>query len=273
MMSAESIKNNDPIQLKQMIIFLKAELVKNEHKLHELESGYHNSVIEDLEQENAQLSKEKNELAEKLRSVRSIKYVSLTDTMKKPKIEQLPLNTQLNDVEQLITEHAEDKDKKYLHLEQQMTSFQQQLTKYTSTFTQMENKLVELIQNSTQQIHNEIESLRAVRKKDSQYEEKEQRLLKKIEEQKDFIQNLNQENKKLKAEKVESVEAVQFNENYSLVMELLFQVEEELKAVVVKSEVYEKSLDAKLAIVQALEIKLEQLTDEIKSIEEMDKNK
>ncbi len=64
--NSENIKNNDPLQLQQMIIFLKAELAKYKYEVKKYQDSYHYSVVENLEQENIQLTNEKNELAEEL---------------------------------------------------------------------------------------------------------------------------------------------------------------------------------------------------------------
>lgn len=54
----EQIKNNDPIQLKQMILFLKAELDKYEQKVQMYENSYPHSMLENLEQQMMSMQQE-----------------------------------------------------------------------------------------------------------------------------------------------------------------------------------------------------------------------
>lgn len=54
----EQIKNNDPIQLKQMILFLKAELDKYEQKVQMYENSFHHSILENLEQQMISMQQE-----------------------------------------------------------------------------------------------------------------------------------------------------------------------------------------------------------------------
>lgn len=266
-MNPESIKNNDSIQLKQMIIFLRAELSKAEQKVQEYETGYLNSIIENLEQENAKLIKENNDLNQKFRQVQKKNFRPFVETMRQSKVEWLPVNKQLYEVEKLIKKSEEAKQKEYANLEQQMSALKQQFTESKSTFEQIENRLISLLQKSMHQVHTEIENLRVINEKQVQFEQKEQRLLKDIEDQKYLIQILEQEIKDLKAEQQKSMETVQSDDQYAFVMELLLHVEEQIKEIEAKSLEYEQNLEAKLAIIQVLEHKLKRLTVEIEEIE------
>ena len=68
-MNSEYIKNKDPLQLQQMIIFLKAELAKYKQEVKKYHDSYHYSLAEKLEQENIQLVNEKNMLSEELHAL------------------------------------------------------------------------------------------------------------------------------------------------------------------------------------------------------------
>ncbi|KOY80350.1 hypothetical protein I6G82_21080 [Lysinibacillus macroides] len=62
-MDSEVIKNNDPIQLQQMIIFLRAELAKYKNEVKRLRDSDYYELILRLERENVHLTKLKKDLS------------------------------------------------------------------------------------------------------------------------------------------------------------------------------------------------------------------
>ena len=61
-MDNESVRNNDPIQLQQMIIFLRAELAKYKNEVERLRDSDYYSLVLRLERENVQLTNREKEL-------------------------------------------------------------------------------------------------------------------------------------------------------------------------------------------------------------------
>lgn len=93
-MSHERIKNNDPTQLKQMIIFLKAELIKYET----MDSI---SEINELQQENNQLLTENEALVKQVAQLQQEeKFEEITEIP----INWRPVNEQLEALANIVTE-------------------------------------------------------------------------------------------------------------------------------------------------------------------------
>lgn len=65
-MDSEVVKNNDPIQLQQMIIFLRAELAKYKNEVKRLRDSDYYELILRLERENVYLTKSKKDLSMEL---------------------------------------------------------------------------------------------------------------------------------------------------------------------------------------------------------------
>lgn len=66
MMDNDIVKNNDPIQLQQMIIFLRAELAKYKNEVKRLRDSDYYALVLRLERENVQLTRHKKELSMEL---------------------------------------------------------------------------------------------------------------------------------------------------------------------------------------------------------------
>lgn len=66
MMDNDIVKNNDPIQLQQMIIFLRAELAKYKNEVKRLRDSDYYSLVLRLERENVQLTRHKKDLSMEL---------------------------------------------------------------------------------------------------------------------------------------------------------------------------------------------------------------
>ncbi|OCX60688.1 hypothetical protein BFM98_02540 [Lysinibacillus sp. AR18-8] len=65
-MDNDIVKNNDPIQLQQMIIFLRAELAKYKNEVKRLRDSDYYSLVLRLERENVQLTRHKKDLSMEL---------------------------------------------------------------------------------------------------------------------------------------------------------------------------------------------------------------
>ncbi|MBU5251199.1 hypothetical protein KQI46_04505 [Lysinibacillus capsici] len=65
-MDNDIVKNNDPIQLQQMIIFLRAELAKYKNEVKRLRDSDYYALVLRLERENVQLTRHKKDLSMEL---------------------------------------------------------------------------------------------------------------------------------------------------------------------------------------------------------------
>ena len=265
-MNMEYIKNNDPIQLQQMIIFLKAELDKNEQKVQAYENSYHHSVLDSLEQENEQLIKEKKELKQKLREAQKKKDRLHAQTLFNTKNAWFPLYKQFSKIEKQIQEKTLSQDQNRGNLEQEIVFIQKEFVEYKAILEQIEVKIIDYIQKLTQQVHTEIKNVSFSNEEHFQLKKNEQKLREKLAKQKSEIVQLQNKIRQLEEEKRRN--AVHVNDEQAFTTELLFQIEQQIKKIAAKSVAYENDLEDKLALIHILELKLAQLSKKIQDMEE-----
>lgn len=265
-MNMEYIKNNDPIQLQQMIIFLKAELDKNEQKVQAYENSYHHSVLDSLEQENEQLIKEKKELKQKLREAQKKKDRLHAQTLFNTKNAWFPLYKQFSKIEKQIQEKTLSQDQNRGNLEQEIVFIQKEFVEYKAILEQIEVKIINYIQKLTQQVHTEIKNVSFSNEEHFQLKKNEQKLREKLAKQKSEIVQLQNKIRQLEEEKRRN--AVHVNDEQAFTTELLFQIEQQIKKIAAKSVAYENDLEDKLALIHILELKLAQLSKKIQDMEE-----
>lgn len=265
-MNMEYIKNNDPIQLQQMIIFLKAELDKNEQKVQAYENSYHHSVLDSLEQENEQLIKEKKELKKKLREAQKKKDRLHAQTLFNTKNIWFPLYKQFPKIEKQIQEKTLSQDQNKGNLEQEIVFIQKEFVEYKAILEQIEAKIIDYIQKLTQQVHTEIKNVSFSNGEHFQLKKNEEQLREKLAKQKSEIAQLQNKIRQLEEEKRR--DAVHVNDEQAFTTELLFQIEQQIKKIAAKSVAYENDLEDKLALIHILELKLAQLSKKIQDMEE-----
>jgi len=308
--NGENIRNNDPLQLQQMIIFLKAELAKYKFEVKKYKDSYHYSLAEKLEQENIQLANEKNELAKELYKLnqelerqsndykkhvqlagtKGKRYITSIDTVWKTKTDLQPINKQLIEVIKKLKDGGNTNQYWYRKNDRQVSSFHKKLAENKITIEQLEFKLVNLIQATNKDIHSHIEKIDSTTKDRTQVEEIRQYLLKEIEQKNSTIGKLQHEILELKEQNNKQNEAViilekSLNEKNdsqagidsftskrtpSIDTETLMQLDHQIKELLSKSLDYEEKIDAKLLIINDLEHKLNQLTVEIDTIKVVD---
>ena len=230
--NGENIKNNDPLQLQQMIIFLKAELAKHKSEVKKYQDSYHYSVVENLEQENLQLTNEKKELAEELvklnqefekrasdnkgpvqlQGIQGQSYITSIDTFQKTKTDLLPISKQLTEVINKLKEGVNTDQHRYKKHDKQVSSLHKKLANNKTTIAQLENKLVDLFQETNKQVHIQMEKLDSTNKVRAQYEKVRQHLIKEIEEKNSIIGKLQHEISNLKQQNDKHSEAIAIKE-------------------------------------------------------------
>ncbi|NYF26356.1 hypothetical protein [Sporosarcina sp. JAI121] len=243
-MNSEKIKNNDPLQLQQMIIFLKAELAKYKSEVKKYQDSYHYSVVENLELENIQLTKEKKDLAEELvklnqefekrasdykgpfqlQGIQGKRYITSIDTFQKTKTDLLPISKQLTEVINKLKDGANTDQQRYKKHDRQVTSLHKKLANNKTTIEQLEYTLVDLIQETNKQVHSQLEKLDIANKERTQSEKVKQRLLIELEEKNNTIGKLQHEISNLKEQNEKQTEAIAIGEkslNYKTTIEQL----------------------------------------------------
>ena len=141
--NGRDIKNNDPIQLHQRIIYYKAELAKYKYIAEKYEDTDHYSLTEKLEQENIQLKKEKEELSyevgkltseiEKqireyneriyLHKIQKDTYMTTIKQLKKTKTDLLQMNSQLTEVINVLQARFNTENYRYENHDDQVSLF------------------------------------------------------------------------------------------------------------------------------------------------------
>ncbi|MER2060731.1 MAG: hypothetical protein ABTA16_18095, partial [Niallia sp.] len=243
-MNSEKIKNNDPLQLQQMIIFLKAELAKYKSEVKKYQDSYHYSVVENLELENIQLTKEKKDLAEELvklnqefekrasdykvpfqlQGIQGKRYITSIDTFQKTKTDLLPISKQLTEVINKLKDGANIDQQRYKKHDRQVTSLHKKLANNKTTIEQLEYTLVDFIQETNKQINSKLEKLGIAKKERNQSEKVKQRLLIELEEKNNTIGKLQHEISNLKEQNEKQTEAIAIEEkslNYKTTIEQL----------------------------------------------------
>ncbi len=231
-MNSENIKNNDPLQLQQIIIFLKAELARHKHEVKKHQNSYHYSVVENLEQENSQLTNEKNELAEQLvklnqefkkrasdyrgpvqlQGMQGNRFITSIDTFQKTKTDLLPISKQLTEVIDKLKDGVNTDQQRYKKHDRQVSSLLKKLENNKMTIAQLEYKLGDLIQEVNKQVHSQLEKLDMVSKERTQSEKVRERLLIEIEEKNNTIGKLQHEISNLKEQNEKHTEAIAIEE-------------------------------------------------------------
>ena len=215
-----------------MIIFLKAELAKHKYEVKKYQDSYHYSVVENLEQENIQLTNEKKELAEELvklnqefekrasdykgpvqlQGIQGQRYITSIDTFQKTKTDLLPISKQLTEVINKLKDGVNTDQHRYKKHDKQVTSLHKKLANNKTTIDQLEYKLVDLIQEANKQVHSQLEKLDIANKERTQSEKVRQRLLIELEEKNNTIGKLQHEISNLKEQNEKHTEAIAIEE-------------------------------------------------------------
>lgn len=140
-----NIKNEDPLQLQQMIIYLKSELAKYKYEANLYKERIHYTFIENLEHENAQLVDEKNTLTEELQTVKE-ELLKTRMQMKENKTKELQL---MERFDCLFTEKIEATTKAVKNqiqktLNEERIEFEKNMTKLLSKITLLEKKKIQV---------------------------------------------------------------------------------------------------------------------------------
>lgn len=256
------VKNNDPLQLQQMIIFLRAELAKYKNEVKRLRDSDYYSLVLRLERENVQLVKQKKELSMELLKQKR-------DHERKTKIyyddiqaREIQKKKQLSSIEGLLKEleelRAENKQvKESLKFTKDELLSMKSDANYKTTVDALENKLTVFTRNISQQMKTIIEAIEKSHLEQANSDNLNKRLAKEIEEKRSEIAKLSEELADVKKHSLLLGGKTMMNPKF------LTHLDAQVNKVLAQSLDYEKQLNHKLRLLEDLDHKLNELTIEI----------
>ncbi|WP_107948705.1 hypothetical protein [Lysinibacillus parviboronicapiens] len=275
-MDNESVRNNDPIQLQQMIIFLRAELAKYKNEVERLRDSDYYSLVLRLERENVQLTNREKELTLELIKLKRELEKEATQYQEDIQMREIQRKKHVSSIEALL------KDKNDLRMENdqlmgalkaaedELMSFKKErqevmVADYKTAIENLENKLIDFTEITNKQMENIVEELGTTRRELSGSDNINYYLVKEIEEKRI-------ENDKLLNEIAELNHHIELlsKSNPSLLSgknilnsQVFSDLDAQVKKILDQSVGFEGQLDAKLRILDDLEQKLNQLAIEI----------
>ena len=266
----ESLKNKDTLQMQQMIIFLKSEIVKYQNEISSLKNSDDYSMVVSLEQENEQLANQKKELSMELMKSRKvhekemnalheeiqsrenqrIKLISSIDALVKSKNELQEENKMLKKaIEEAHTELTPPK----IHWPEDI------IKDYVKSIENMENTLRDFIQKNNQQLSIIIEELIKNR---SEAIDINLYLLKEIKTKSDKIDMLMNEIDKLKGQHYAKLLSSS-NDKTEINSDTAPHLDNQVQNMFTQATNFEAQIDEKLRILDDLECKLIQLANQV----------
>ncbi|WP_285400014.1 hypothetical protein [Lysinibacillus sp. fls2-241-R2A-57] len=261
-MDNDIIKNNDPIQLQQMIIFLRAELAKYKNEVKRLRDSDYYSFVLRLERENVQLTNQKKALSMELLKLKrdyekdTQAYNDDIQTREIHKKKQLSsIETLLKEIEELRAENKLLKDTK-VELLSVNTDFN-----YKTDIAGLENKLSDFTKEISQRMETMVEVIEKSRLEQADSVNLHKYLTKTIEEKSSEIEKLSQQ----LADEKKQISS--WNGKTMINPEVLIQLDAQVNKVLAQSVDFEGQLDHKLRILDDMEQKLNELAIEINNKE------
>lgn len=255
-MDNEAVKNKDPIQLQQMIIFLKAELAKYKNEANRLRNSDYNSLVLRLERENMQLIKQKKDLSLEILKLKRDYGRKLKAYHENIQAKDLQKRKQLSSIERLLKKVENLRAENKLIKETLKLTINQFFTinsdaNYKITADYFENKWNTFTSEMNIQISTIKETFERFSMDQADSDKHNKYLLKEIEKKSYEIEKLTEE---LAEEK----------KNKSMIQpDSLSQMDFQVKKVLAESISFEKQLNQKLRLLDDLDVKLNELSIEI----------
>ncbi|MFJ7669157.1 hypothetical protein ACIQXI_18960 [Lysinibacillus sp. NPDC097195] len=259
-MDNQSIKNTDPIQLQQMIIFLRAELAKYKNEINRLRDSDYYSLVLRLERENVQLTKRNKELSmDRMKMNRTVernakayaeelqrkehqrkKHISSIDALLK-EIEHLRAeNKRLLQTNQTTNDELLTMKKDLVtHDKRIIENLENQLSSYTKEMNEKITAILEAIQNNAD---NNVHDY----------------LVKELAERNNEINRLSNELAEIKSENL-----ALSSEGSNFKVKGLSHLDAKIQKILAQSIDFEEQLDIKIRLLDDLEQQLTQLALEI----------
>lgn len=251
----DSIKNNDALQLQQIIIFLKSEVAKHKNEIAMLKNRNHFSMVDHLEHEISQLNAEKKELSLELLKIKKQFEKEWNDLHENIQVRENQRIKLISSIEALV---------------EKKVALQKENKKLIKELEGMRSKPIPAKSYSTEQVETIDTILREFIKKNSvqlstmnkQFEKSKneltefnQSLLTEIKNQSEKIDFLIAENKELK-------QRSNTKSNQSVT---LSQIDQQIQKLLNQAGSFESQLDEKLRILDDLEYEIFVLANEIKN--------
>jgi len=258
----QSVKNNDPIQLQQMIIFLRAELAKYKNEINRLRDSDYYSLVLRLERENVRLTRQNKELSmDRMKLKRTFEKESKAyeEDRQKREIQRqkhiASIELLLKEIERLRTENKQlQYTSKQAHQDiavddkRAIENLELQLSTFTKELNAKVNSIMDTLQrDDTNNVYDN--------------------LVKELAERNDEIHRLSIELMEIKNKKT-NAEAVS-NEKATVSTMQLSELNAKIEKIIAQSIDFEEQLEKKVRILDDLEQQLNQLVIEINANQSM----
>ncbi|MFC9540398.1 hypothetical protein ACFTQ7_11015 [Lysinibacillus sp. NPDC056959] len=262
-MDNDIVKNNDPMQLQQMIIFLRAELAKYKNEVKRLRDGDYYSLVLRLERENVELTKQKKELSMELLKLKRDHDRTIKTYFDDIQAREIQKKKQLSSIEGLLKELEELREENKLIKESLKFTKDELLlsmnsdANYKTTVDGLENKLNVFTRDIGQQMKSIIEAIERSHLEQADLDNLNKHLAKEIEEKSSEIAKLSEELADVKKQ------SSSLSGKTKMDPEFLTRVDAQVNKVLAQSMDFEKQLNHKLRLLEDLDHKLNELTIEI----------
>ncbi|MFE3575318.1 hypothetical protein [Lysinibacillus sp. NPDC059133] len=261
-MDNDIVKNNDPIQLQQMVIFLRAELAKYKNEVKRLKDGDYYSLVLRLERENVELTKQKKELSMELLKLKRDHERTIKTYYDDIQAREIQKKKQLSSIEGLLKELEELRAENKLIKESLKFTKDELLSinsdaNYKTTVDGLENKLNVFTRDISQQMKTISEVLERSHSEQANSDNLNKHLTKKIEEKSSEIAKLSEELADVKKYSLSLSGKTMMNPGF------FTHIDAQVNRVLAQSMDFEKQLNHKLRLLEDLDHKLNELTIEI----------
>ena len=257
----QSIKNNDPIQLQQMIIFLRAELAKYKSEINRLRDSDYYSLVLRLERENVQLTRRNKELSmDRLKLKRTLEREAkaYNEDIRRREIQRKKyissIGALIKEKEHLRTEN--------IGIQQTKKAIEDELLREEVAGKEklaIEN-LDTLLNSFVKEMNEKMDTiLKTILKKDDNHVQ--DNVVKALEEKDNEIDRLSVEVANLKNKNTSTFALA--SEKTSVSTEVFADLDAKIQKIITQSVDFEEQLDKKVRILDDLEQQLTQLALEI----------
>ncbi len=266
-MDNDIVKINDPIQLQQMIIFLRAELAKYKNEVKRLKDSDYYSFVLRLERENVQLTNQKKELSMELLKLKRVYEKEAQAYYESIQAREIQKKKQISSIEALLKEIAELRAENKL-LKNTIKVTKDELlsvnsdAKYKTTIDGLENMLSDFTKDIGQQMETIIDAIERSRLEQLNSNNLNEYLTKEIGEKSSEIEKLSNELVDVKKQD-SSLDTNMLSGKTILNQEVLTSLDTQVNNVLAQAIDFEEQLDQKLRILDHLEQKLKELAIEI----------
>ncbi|MEY9971090.1 chromosome segregation ATPase [Lysinibacillus sp. RC46] len=265
-MDNDIVKNNDPVQLQQMIIFLRAELAKYKNEVKRLRDSDYYSLVLRLERENVQLTDQKKELSMELLKQKRDHERKIKTYYDDIQAREIQKKKQLSAIESLLKELEELRAENKL-IKESLKFTKEELFSMNSDANDrsilegLENKLNVFTKDISQQMKIMIEAVEKSQLEQADLDILNKHLVLEIEGKSTEIEKLSEE--------LADVKKHSFSLDRKTMMnpEFLAHLDAQVNKVLAQSMDFEKQLNYKLRLLDDLEHKLNELTMEINADE------